>query len=144
MTRMNVLLAIAALVALVWISGIFDPDDSFHPNGKTISAGALVCPDSVATRSEFHKGIQGQKIMNQIARSGDSEAKNLHALLEATSIYKTDFSAFGCSELESGSPIYIENEDATGIAAITAKLPNTTLLHGITYASEIKSDSSGQ
>jgi hypothetical protein len=111
-------------------------DSSFHTNGTTISAGAIVCPDSVGARAEFHKGIQVAKTMHQIEQqSGDSKDK-LQTLLKT---YKpTDFAPYGCSELESGVPVYIENEDATGIATITARLPDETLLHGITYAQEIQ------
>lgn len=121
-----------------------DSEPSFHPNGTTISSGAIVCPDSADTRSEFHKGIQGEKASAQIAQSSNSQDKNLQALLEVSKTYKTDFSPYGCSELEAGVPVYIESEDATGIATITAKLPDDTLLHGITYASEIQSGASGQ
>jgi len=110
----------------------------------TILAGAVVCPDSSDTRSEFHKGIQGAKAADKISKSGNSQDQNLQALLEVNKTYKTDFSPYGCTEIESGVPVYIENEDATGIASITAKLPDETLLHGITYASEIQSNLSGQ
>jgi hypothetical protein len=122
-----------------------DSEPSFHPNGTTILAGAIVCPDSVDARSEFHKGIQGAKIADQIVQSGDSKDNNLQALLEVNKTYKANFSPYGCSELEAGVPVYIESEDTTGIATITAKLPDDTLLHGITYAREIQSDAkSGQ
>lgn len=84
--------------------------------------------------------------MKQLVPSGDptKDMNYLQAASEVMKTYKTDFSSYGCSELESGVPVYIESEDATGIATITAKLPDETLLHGITYASEIQSDTSGQ
>ena len=85
--------------------------------------------------------------MSQLVPSGDPtrDMKFNQAALEIMKTYKTDFSPYGCSELESGVPVYIENKDATGIATITAKMPDETLLHGITYASEIQSDAqSGQ
>lgn len=132
------------LIAMMATCGSPDSDSSFHPNGRTILAGAIVCPDSVDTRSEFHKGIQGAKIADQIVQSGDSKDKYFQALLEVNKTYKTDFSSYGCTELEAGVTVYIESEDATGIATITAKLPDKTLLHGITYASEIQSDASGK
>jgi hypothetical protein len=115
------------------------PDSSFHPNGTTILSGAIVCPDSVGARSEFHKGVQGEKAMNRLVPSGDpaKDMKFLQAALEIMKIYKPDFSPYRCSELEAGVPVYIENEDATGIATIIAKLPDETLVHGITYVSEI-------
>jgi hypothetical protein len=84
--------------------------------------------------------------MKQLVPSGDptKDMNFQQSALETMKTYKTDFSPYGCSELESGVPVYIESEDATGIATITAKLPDETLLHGITYASEIQSDASGQ
>jgi hypothetical protein len=85
--------------------------------------------------------------MNQLVPSGDpaKDMRFLQAALEIMKTYKPDFSRYRCSELDARVPIYIENEDATGIATITAKLPDETLLHGITYASEIQSDKkSGQ
>jgi hypothetical protein len=120
-----------------------DSGPSFQPNGKTISAGAIVCPDSADTRSEFHKGIEFEKAVNQIAQSEGTQMDKLNRMSTILPT-KADFSRFGCSELGAGAPIYIESEDATGIATITAKLPDETSLHGITYASEIKSDASGQ
>ena len=84
--------------------------------------------------------------MNRLVPSGEptKDTKFQQSALEAMKTYKTDFSHYGCSELEAGVPVYIEGEDATGIAIITAKLPDEILLHGITYASEIQSDASGQ
>lgn len=124
------------LIVIMAACGSPDSDSSFHPNGTTILAGAVVCPDSVGARSEFHKAIQGEDQIEQIKRqSGHITDEQLLTILET---HKADFSAYGCSELESGVPVYIENEDATGIATITAKLPDETLLHGITYAQEIQ------
>jgi hypothetical protein len=147
--RTKIFCLILAVVAVVWVHGLLynaDTDTSFHPNGTTILSGSIVCPDSVGARSEFRKGIQADKAMRQLVPHGDptSDMEFLAASLEIMKTYKTDFSSYGCSELESGVPVYIESEDATGIATITAKLPDETLLHGITYASEIKSDTSGQ
>lgn len=133
-----------------------DSEPSFHPNGKTILAGAVVCPDSLGARSEFHKSIQAaetlanmeQQIKQQYGdpSSYDQMTNAIHGLplVNFLETHKPDFSPYGCSELESGIPIYIENEDATGIATITAKLPDDTLLHGITYASEVQSNASGK
>jgi hypothetical protein len=67
--------------------------------------------------------------------------------------YKTDFSPYGCSEFGADEPVFIESVDGGGIATIAVELKHAlkgdvavddTLMHGITYASEIKSDRSGQ
>jgi hypothetical protein len=153
-------IALVLVVVLIIMAVVVLPhhdDSSFHSNGKTILAGAVVCPDSVGARSEFHKGIQAaetsEKMEQQIKQQyGDPSSYDLmtnaiHSLplVNFWETHKTDFSPYGCSELESGVPVYIENEDATGIATITVKLRDETLLHGITYAQEIKSDAkSGQ
>ncbi len=143
-TRNAIYAFCCGLTAMMANCGSPGSDSSFHPNGKTILGGAIVCPDSVGARLEFHKGVQGEKIADQIVKSGDSKDKKFQALLEVNKAYKTDFSSYGCSELEAGVPVYIENEDATGIATIAAKLPDEILLRGITYASEIQSDASGE
>jgi hypothetical protein len=135
--------AFVLVVALVIMAAVFLPggdDSSFRPNGKTILAGAVVCPDTVGARSEFHKGIEAEKALNEIAQSHDTKMDKLDHMAKVLSANKADFSPYGCSEIESGVPVYIESEDAIGIATITAKLPDETLLHGITYASEVQSD----
>jgi len=135
--------AFVLVVALVIMAAVFLPranDSSFHPNGKTILAGAVVCPDTVGARSEFHKGIEAEKALNEIAQSHDTKMDKLDRMAKVLSANKADFSPYGCSEIESGVPVYIESEDAIGIVTITAKLPDDTLLHGITYASEVQSD----
>jgi hypothetical protein len=155
--RTKIFCLILAVVAVVWVHGLLsdtDTDTSFHPNGTTILTGAIVCPDSVGARSEFHKGIQEDKAMRQLVPHGDptSDLKFLAASLEIMKTYKTDFSPYGCSEFGAGEPVSIESEDA-GIATIAVELKHTlkgdsavddTLLHGITYASEVQSVAPGQ
>jgi hypothetical protein len=142
-------IAFVLVMALIIMAVVFSPrtdDSSFHPNGKTILVGAVVCPDSTGARSEFHKGIQGEKEIKKLVPSGDpiKDMAFQQAALRILETHKPDFSSYGCSQLESGVPVYIESEDVTGIAIITAKLPDESSLHGITYASEIQSDASGK
>jgi hypothetical protein len=129
-------IALGLVVALIIMAVVFSPP-SFHPNGKTVLYGATVCPDSIGARSEFHKGIQFEEKVKGTKVYGDSRDEPLIAFFEA---HKADFSPCGCSDLGSEVPVYIESEDATGIATITAKSPDGTLLHVITYASEIQSN----
>lgn len=142
---MKTLFTIAFIVLLTGIIGCDSSDsDSFQPNGTTVLSGAVVCPDSVEARSEFHKGIQGQKAMDQIAQSEGSQYAKILAMVQANTAYNPDFAALDCSEIESGVPVYIESEDATGIATITGTSLDGTMVHGITYAREVKPYTSGQ
>ncbi len=135
---------IAYFIGVAILAGvIFWPrSDDFHPNGITTGVGAIVCPDSVDARSEFHKGIQQDKQAHQIKQPQHNEDGSISlAYTEAlVAVFKDkpNFAPYGCSELEGEVPVYIESEDTTGIATISAELPNGTLLHGITYAQEIQ------
>jgi hypothetical protein len=137
---MVLILAVSAPLIYSRLTASETPQSSFHPNGMTILVGAIVCPDSAHARSEFHEGIQGGQIAEQIVQSGNSEYEKVQALSEVQKTHWADFSSDGCSELEGEVPVYIQSEDVTGVATITAQLPDDTLLHGITYTSEIQSE----
>jgi len=119
---------IAVIVLVIFIRAMQSPDaeTSFHPNAVAEPAGVVICPDSAGARSVFHEKEWTDTLE-------DTEKK----VQAGTPLKVPDLSPYGCSLLPVETPVYVENADATGIIKVAAKMPDGTILHGITRADQV-------
>jgi hypothetical protein len=108
----------------------------FHPNAvaKSLTAapGAVVCADLQTVSVMFHL---------YAAHWGDSSAdamtKGQARVVRGPAAPAPDPKLYGCSLLVPGTPVRVENVDAftTGFPRVTAKLPDGTVIRGVTLSS---------
>jgi hypothetical protein len=94
---------------------------SFHANAIARDYGAVICPDSAGARSVFHEKEWDETLED-----------DLRKVQSGVPIKAPDLSPYGCTTLDSGTGIYIEKTDATGIATVTSHRSDGTTLRGIT------------
>jgi hypothetical protein len=83
--------------------------------------GLILCPDSAGARAVFHDK-RWTETSDDMKREVDETGR----------LGEPDLSPYGCSVLDSSTPVYGENTDSTGITSVSAKLPDGTLVQGIT------------
>lgn len=116
------------LLAVIVACGTPDTDTSFHPNGTAIGLnGAVVCLDSPHARAGLSDSVWDDTLE-------DSEKK----VQAGEKLRAPDLTGDNCSTLDSGTPVYIEHTDSAKIATVIAKLPDGTMIHGITRSSMIQ------
>jgi hypothetical protein len=113
--------AIAAIIAAILYLVKPEPEKPFHPNAIARDSGAVICPDSPGARSIFHEKDWDETL--------DDDLKKVQS---GGVVKAPDLSPYGCTGLVSGTAVYIESTDSTGIATVTAKLSDGTVISGIT------------
>jgi hypothetical protein len=105
----------------------------FHPNAvaKSLAAvpGAIVCPDLASVKLVFDRYSDHWEDTGQDAVT-NGQSRQLRGN-PATEPHPEDFN---CALVIPGTPIQVENADAftTGIPMVSAKLPNGTMIRGVT------------
>lgn len=112
--------AIAAIIAVIWHLGK-PAEKPFHPNAVARDSGAVVCPDSPGARSVFHEKDWDETLNDDLKK-----------VQSGIPVKAPDLSPYGCTGIVSGTPVYIESTDSTGIANVTTELPDGTMVSGIT------------
>ena len=108
----------------------------FHPNAvaKSLTAtpGAIVCADLASVSLVFRLYANHWEYAAQ-----DASTNGQSNVLRGPTAPAPDPKLYGCSLLIPGTPVYVENADAftTGIPKVLAKLPDGTMVHGVTLPS---------
>jgi hypothetical protein len=105
----------------------------FHPNAvaKSLTAapGAVVCADLQTVSVVFHLYAAHWE-----DSTADAMTKGQAGVVRGPATPAPDPKLYGCSLLAPGTPVRVENADAftTGFPRVTAKLPDGTIIHGVT------------
>ena len=105
----------------------------FHPNAvaKSLKAapGALVCSDLQTVSVVFHLYAAHWE-----DSTADAMTKGQAGVVRGPAAPAPDPKLYGCYLLVPGTPVRVENADAftTGFPKVTAKLPDGTIIHGVT------------
>jgi hypothetical protein len=116
------------------------PELPFHPNAvaKTLSAvpGAIVCSDFASV------GFLFDLYIDHVTETGvDAMTRGQWTLSHGPPATAPDPILYGCSLLPPGTMVEAHNAVLNGVpfvAVVTAKLPDGTMIHGVTFLSMVK------
>jgi hypothetical protein len=103
---------------------------NFVPNatarGVSVVPGAIVCPSHDAVSLMFNQYAAHWEDTMQ-----DAMTKGQSRLIRGQPAPAPDFESYGCALLPPGTPIMLETGNA--VPVVTAKLPNGTIIRGVTF-----------
>ncbi len=150
---MYICLAIIAILIIIYGPGLdrsreaednspAAPTEQIHPNAvaKSLRAapGAIVCSDLATVGLVFNLYSEAWEDAVQ-----DSMTNGQSRAIRGQSAPAPDPSLYGCSLLPPGTPVEAKNAGGAlnGVPLVTAKLPDGTLVHGLTLPSMLSAGS---